>query len=262
LSSNHPLAAAVASEARERAPYSDAVEEPGRGVRATVGGTEARLGSLTFCGICVQTDDGSEDTSLIGFSYRDRKVILRLRQSLRPDAQETIATLKSLGFGVAIASGDRPAAVAPIAEAVGVTDWRGGIQPTEKIALLDELKAKGHRVLMVGDGLNDAPALAAAYASISPISGIDLAQAQADAVFLGDRLKPVLDTVQLSGHRLMLQNLGLAAIYNALAVPIAMAGLVTPLIAAIAMSGSSLLVTANALRGRMAPSLQTFPRQS
>jgi Cu2+-exporting ATPase len=264
LSSHHPLAAAVASEARERVPYSDAVEEPGRGVRASIGGNEARLGSLPFCGIGVQTDDDSEGTSLVGFSYRDRKVILRLRQSLRPDARQIIALLKSLGLGVAIASGDRPVAVAPVAKAVGVTDWRGGIKPAEKIALLDELKAMGHRVLMVGDGLNDAPALAAAYASISPISGIDLAQAQADAVFLGDQLKPVLDTVQLSrqGHRLMLQNLGLAAIYNALAVPIAMAGLVTPLIAAIAMSGSSLLVTANALRGRMAPSLQTFPRQS
>jgi Cu2+-exporting ATPase len=136
---------------------------------------------------------------------------------------------------------------------LGVDEWRAGLKPAEKIALLESLKAGGHRVLMVGDGLNDAPALASAYASLSPISGIDLTQAQADAVFLGERLKPAGDIVRLSrrGRHLMLQNLMLAIVYNALAVPIAMAGLVTPLLAAIAMSGSSLLVTANALRGRI-----------
>ena len=126
------------------------------------------------------------------------------------------------------------------------------MNPAEKIAIIEHLKAKGCRTAMVGDGLNDAPALAAAYVSLSPISAAAIAQAQADAVFLGDRLRPVLVAVVAArrARRLMRQNLWLAVLYNTIAVPVAIAGCVTPLIAAVAMSGSSLLVTGNALRAR------------
>ena len=135
-------------------------------------------------------------------------------------------SLRERGLDCRILSGDRPEAVAPIAAALGIALWRGGCKPADKIAMLEELKAEGRKVLMVGDGLNDAPALAAAHVSLSPISAADLTQAQADAVFLGDRLEPVLDTIEIArrAHRLMRQNLGIALVYNLIAVPLAFLG--------------------------------------
>ena len=250
LSSRHPLAVAVAREAQERRPFDGATEEPGQGVRAVIDGVEARLGSAAFCGIAQAADNHEPGTSVICFAHGARHAALAVRQQLRPDAIAILRDLAARGLAVQIMSGDHPAAVAPIAQALGVAQWRGGMKPAEKIAAIGELAASGRRVLMVGDGINDAPALAAAHVSLSPISAADLAQAQADAVFLGDRLAPVLDaaTVARRARGLMRQNLVLAVVYNAIAVPIAIAGLATPLIAAIAMSGSSLMVTLNALR--------------
>jgi Cu2+-exporting ATPase len=249
LSSRHPLAAAVAREARERTPFDGAVEESGQGVRALVDGSEARLGSPEFCGIA---DAGSNEpgVSVIAFAHAGRHAVLAIRQKLRPDAAEVVRALS--GLEVHILSGDRFAAVAPIAQTLGISNWQGGLKPAEKIAAIEGLAARGRRVLMVGDGLNDAPALAAAHVSLSPITAAHIAQAQADALFLGERLAPVRDAIAVArrARRLMQQNLWLAVIYNAIAVPVAISGHVTPLIAALAMSGSSLLVTLNALRAR------------
>ena len=253
LSSRHPLATAVAREARERVPFEGATEEPGQGVRATIDGTEARLGSAAFCGIA-NIAALTPGASTIFFGHAGEHAMLVVRQTLRPDAAETVAALRTRGLAITILSGDREAAVAPVAVQLGVKDWHGGLNPAQKIAAIEALKAQGRRVLMVGDGLNDAPALAAAHVSISPISAADITQAQADATFLGDRLHPVYSAVAVSceARRLMRQNLWLAVIYNVIAVPIAIAGFVTPLIAAAAMSGSSVLVTLNALRARRA----------
>jgi Cu2+-exporting ATPase len=260
LSSHHPLAAAVAAESASREPVVDAVEEAGQGVRALIEGVEARLGSPAFCSI--DAAEGARasvtgDASLIAFRHGSRTAVLQIKQALRPDAKVVVNALQQLGLRVRILSGDRPDAVEPIAAALGIADWQGGANPAEKINILEQLKAEGRRVLMIGDGLNDAPALAAAYASLSPISAVDLAKTRADAVFLGECLKPVwiFSTSARRAHRLMLQNLWLAVAYNAVAVPIAMIGLLTPLVAALAMSGSSILVTLNASRARATQSL-------
>jgi Cu2+-exporting ATPase len=261
LSSRHPLAAAVAKEAAERVPFDGAIEEPGQGVRAMIDGSEARLGSPAFCGL-ESTDAAARGTSTIAFIHAGRSALLSVRQALRRDAVETADTLRALGLDLLILSGDRQEAVAPIAATLGISNAQGGLKPAEKIAAIDALKAQGRRVLMVGDGLNDAPALAAAHVSLSPISAADITQAHADAVFLGERLGPVRDTVVLArrARRLMQENLLLAVIYNAIAVPVAILGFVTPLIAAAAMSGSSVLVTVNALRARLPA--RTAPRDA
>src|SRR5205085_2241944 len=192
LSSRHPLATAVAHEARQRSPYDGAIEEAGQGVRAMIDGAEARLGSAAFCGLA-EHDRAEPGTSTIAFSHAGRTAILRVHQTFRPDAVEAIATLRERGLDLVILSADRPHAVAPIAARPVTTDWRGALKPAEEIHAIEALKAQGRRVLMVGDGLNDAPALAAAHVSLSPISAADITQAHADAVFVGERLAPVCD---------------------------------------------------------------------
>ena len=172
-----------------------------------------------------------------------------------PTPLAVIGALQGRGYDCRILSGDRAQAVAPVAAALGIAAWTAGMKPGDKIAALEQLAAEGRTVAMVGDGLNDAPALAAAHVSLSPISAIDLTQAQADAVFLGERLKPVVEALDIGrrARRLMTGNLLFAVAYNLLAVPLAISGAVTPLIAALAMSGSSLAVTVNALRARPRP---------
>jgi Cu2+-exporting ATPase len=255
LASHHPVAAAVARASGAKLPLKGIVEEPGQGVRGIVDGVEIRLGRPSFC----DADDmanvilcADPEMSAVAFRHGDISYVFAVRQQLRPDAQAMVAALGRRGIAVEILSGDREPAVAAAAASLGITQWRASVTPAEKIARINELKAQGVKVMMVGDGLNDAPALAAAHVSMSPISAAHLSQATADLVFLGKPLAPVVAAIDYSRKalRIMQQNLGLAVIYNALAVPIAIAGLVTPLIAAVAMSGSSILVMLNAVRAR------------
>ncbi|MEX2249958.1 MAG: HAD-IC family P-type ATPase, partial [Parvibaculum sp.] len=147
-------------------------------------------------------------------------------------------------------SGDREPAVRAVAETLDIAEWRAAARPAEKIARLEELARAGRKVLMIGDGLNDAPALRAAHVSISPADAADVSQTAADFIFQGARLAPVVETIDVArkSRRLVFENFGLALAYNAVAVPLAVAGFVTPLVAAIAMSSSSITVIANAMR--------------
>ncbi|WP_100961658.1 heavy metal translocating P-type ATPase [Bosea sp. FBZP-16] len=260
--SGHPLAQALARALGVSRAAEDVHEEKGQGLRVGQVGNERRLGSVAFCG--AQSEAAMvaalhPGASLIAYRHGAFCTVLALGQALRPQARETIAALRKAGLEVAILSGDRFEAVAPIAAELGVTELHAGLLPGDKLALLEQMAADGHKVLMVGDGLNDAPALAGAHVSLSPVSATHLAQAAADIVFLGESLAPVAAALGIArkARGLMLQNLWFAVLYNAVAVPIAIAGLATPLVAAVAMSGSSLVVTLNALRARAAGEAQS-----
>ena len=253
LASHHPVAAAVARAARAKTPLVGAEEVVGQGVRGFVDGLEVRLGRPSFCGADALANGilcGDPEASVVAFRHGEACHVFAVRQRLRADATAAIAALQQFGIGVEILSGDREPAVRHAAYSLGIHEWRAGVTPADKIARIEELKLHGFKIMMVGDGMNDAPALAAAHVSMSPVTATHLSQATADLVFLGARLMPVVAAVDFSRKalRLMRQNLWLAAGYNLLAVPLAIAGLATPLVAAAAMSGSSLLVILNALR--------------
>lgn len=253
LTSRHPLAAALAKATGAREPLSGASEEPGIGVSGEIDGKPAFLGKPEAVDMAFEAGRVSQaypSASLIAVKWGDERAIVAIGQQLRPDAREAVAALRAKGYRLMILSGDHEAAVKEAADALGIADYAAGLKPQDKILRLEALRNEGHLALMVGDGLNDAPALAAAHVSMSPIEATHVAQAEADAVFIGDRLEPVPTALALGrkAHGIMLQNLWLAVVYNVIAVPLAIAGWVTPLIAALAMSGSSILVTLNALR--------------
>ena len=266
LASKHPLAKAVAEAAGVKSPLA-AQEFPGQGVEAVVDGKTLRLGSAEFCGAQAEAAALAvrwPDASLIAFSGPQRKLAFVVRQALRGDAAATVERLMQAGYAVEVLSGDHFAAVAEVARALKIGEFRAKMKPADKIDRLKALRDAGKRVLMVGDGLNDAPALAAANVSMSPITAAHLTQAQADAMFMSEHLAPVADALALArrAKELMLQNLWLSVIYNAIAVPVAILGFASPLIAAAAMSGSSVIVTLNAMRARSAPGVTRLAKSN
>ena len=176
-------------------------------------------------------------------------ILIPLTDQLRPDTPAALARLRAMGLEVSLLSGDNAAAVTDVAREVGLSG-RAAASPADKRDAIAALQAQGHKVLMVGDGLNDGPALAAADASIAPGSASDVGRQAADLVFLGDSLLALPRSVIAARRtmRVVRQNFALAIGYNVLAVPLAIAGYVNPMIAAAAMSGSSLVVVANSLR--------------
>ncbi len=245
--SRHPLSRAIVVEAGPGKAAADAIEIPGEGIEATVDGVRARLGRAAFVGAVASADNTQESWFRLGdappqrFCFEDRQ---------RSDAVASVSRLRDLGLGVEMLSGDREAAAAKVAADLGVTEWRAGVSPKEKIEHVERLRAEGRLVAMVGDGLNDAPSLAGAHASLSPGTAADASQAAADFVYQGEGVSPIVEAVIVAraARRRVIENFAFAALYNACAIPLAAMGLVTPLIAASAMSGSSIIVTLNALR--------------
>ncbi len=250
--SRHPLAQALAAAGPTNVtPAQDVEEIPGQGLKGRVGDLPLRLGRREWCGSASKRSDQTQEVSELWLCRPGQEpVLFTFEDSLKADARETMAALHKEGYTLYLFSGDRPAAVAAAARAAGIDHFMAALSPTEKTAEIEKRRAAGASVLMVGDGLNDAPSLLAASVSLSPASGADITQNAADAVFKGSLLAPVLSflTIARAAQRLVRQNFGLAIFYNALAVPLAMAGFVTPPLAAAAMSLSSLLVVLNARR--------------
>ncbi len=258
--SNHPLSRAIMTLAAERGvtpvAVDDVREHTGSGLEGTVDGTPVRLGNRAWCGLTADADGSAAGPAQLELCLRigsQKPAVLRFEDALRADAADVVSKLKAQGFRVEMLSGDRLETVSHVAEQLGIEDYRAQWSPQSKAAHISALRAAGKKVLVVGDGLNDAPALAAGYASMAPSSASDTGRMAADFVFLGDALRPVLLAHDISrrSRRLVLQNFGLAATYNTIAIPLAVMGFASPLVAAIAMSSSSLLVIGNALRLRL-----------
>lgn len=242
--SRHPLAIALARSAGEGPVAPDVREIAGSGLERGEGDGRERLGSAAWCGAAAmeyQLWYRREGEAPVGFRFEDK---------VRPDAAEVVAALIHRGITVEMLSGDNAQIVANIAKEVGIANWFAGVTPQSKASRLQTLRDKGMKVLMVGDGINDAAALALAHVSIAPGTATDISQRASDMVLRGNDLSAIVEALDVSrrARRLVLQNFALAVGYNVTAIPMAVLGFVTPLIAAATMAGSSLLVTLNALR--------------
>ena len=244
--SQHPLARALAVAAGPGPVGQNVRETPGLGLEMREGDVSSRLGSAAWCGAHSE-GDGSEIWFREGTGA---PVCFTFQDNLRADVRGLVAGLRAQGLALEMLTGDAPAVAREVALEIGMPAWRAGMRPGDKAARLEKLRKEGRRVLMVGDGLNDAAALALAHVSIALGSAADVSQLAADMVLRSEGLLPVLEAIRVArkARALVLQNFALAAIYNVVAIPVAALGLITPLLAAAAMSSSSLLVSLNALR--------------
>ena len=240
------LAVALAGQGVAPATVTGLHEVPGHGIEGLWQGQRVRLGRPDWVGAAalpVTATYLSVNGATHAFAFADR---------LRPGAEAAVAALRAQGLRIVLLSGDVAGAVGDLANRLGIADWSAGVLPEEKAAVVARLTAQGHRVLMVGDGLNDTAALAGAHVSISPASALDAARTASDVVLLGHDMAPIGDALRIArqARRRIKQNFAISALYNVVAVPLALIGLATPLAAALAMSLSSITVSLNALRLR------------
>ena len=267
--SRHPAARAIAAVAggagRVDFTLDDVREIPGLGMEGRLQGRLYRLGRPNWAlGSDGAGDGDPESGSIVVLAGDgDRLATFEIEDSVRPGAGDAVRHLHRLDLPVEILSGDRAVAVQRLASELGIERTAGDVLPSQKLARIGELAGAGRKVLMVGDGLNDAPALAAAHVSMAPATAADIGRNAADFVFLHENLSAVSTALAVAAKARMLVrgNFALAVAYNALAVPVAVGGLVTPLVAAVAMSLSSVLVVANAMRLRSGSPVQRETRR-
>ncbi len=246
--SAHPRSLAIAAAAKgrdlPRVKVSQITEKPGYGVQGTWNGKRVALGRADWVGA---SGEGTmltvEGEAPVAFEYED---------TLRTGTRELLADLIRRGLPVTLLSGDTSAHVSAFAADLGIEDWHAAMLPDEKANILEQMKAEGKHVLMVGDGLNDTAALALAHVSIAPASALDATRVAADIVLVSKDVGRIEDALRIgrSAKRRILENFGIAVVYNTISIPIAFFGYATPLAAAIAMSTSSIVVSVNALRAR------------
>jgi Cu2+-exporting ATPase len=252
--SRHPYSLALAAAGRIRmlpsVAFDGICEDPGSGLEGRIGDLIYRLGRAEWALSDPAAQALQPDRPDVVLSEGGRLLgRFRFDDGLRPCVREAVAALATEGLSVEILSGDREEAVHRLASALGVAHV-ARVSPRGKAERIASIGASGRKVLMVGDGLNDAPALGTAHVSMAPASAADVGRNAADFVFLRDSLMAVPQAIEIARHasRLVRQNLVLAVCYNAVAIPLAVAGQVTPLLAAVAMSLSSIIVVGNALR--------------
>ncbi|RSM53142.1 cadmium-translocating P-type ATPase [Amycolatopsis sp. WAC 01376] len=257
--SEHAIAAAVVTAARAELPDLPPVERfgalPGLGAKGEVEGHEVLVGNARLFadrGITVPGDFTSEDGTTAILVAVDGRVAgqLAIRDVVKPSARAAVDALHALGLRTVLLTGDNEAAARVVADEIGVSDVRAGVLPAEKAAVIEELRAGGARVAMVGDGINDGPALATADLGMAMAQGSDIALRSADMVLVREDLRVVPDAIRLADRtlRIIRGNLVWAFGYNVAAIPLAALGLLNPLIAGAAMSLSSVLVVSNSLR--------------
>ena len=248
--SSHPLSRALTAAARAAgtvpADVTDLQERPGFGTEGQYMGRSVRLGRAAWLG----ADQGHQTAAWLDTGEGAAPRGFLFHDALRPGAAEAVAQLHAAGKEVLLISGDTSAAVEDLAQRLGIQTWLAEALPQDKAAKVQALSDQGHKVLMVGDGLNDTAALTAAHVSISPASALDAARVASDIVLLGQDLEPIAEAcvVAEKATKRIRENFRIATLYNVIAVPLAIAGFATPLIAALAMSSSSITVSLNALR--------------
>ncbi len=246
--SNHPLAKALFKANPAELTALETKEYAGQGLETKVEGKRWRLGQGIFCGVSQTPQDDVMELWFSEEGQPPQRFIFE--DALRSDAVAVIASLKRQGYRLAMYSGDRVSVAQRIGKQLHLDEVHGAMNPKAKHDALQQLLIAGRKVMVVGDGLNDAAALSAATVSMSPSSAMDITQNAASMVFQGDKLQPVITALHIAkqSNQLVKQNFILALAYNLFAVPLAVLGYVTPLIAALAMSSSSILVILNALR--------------